>query len=372
MSVDFNLTEEQEVIQKSVREFLEKEAKTVARDAEETEEGYSPQLWQKMADLGWMGISFPEEYGGNEGNIIDLLILLEEMGKMLVPGPFIPAVVCSGHGILKYGTSAQKKKFLPGLTKGRLCVIPALTEPLSVPAGGALKEEVNLRNGNHVFSGTRLFVPYAHLADWLLYGATTNKGKTLFLVDAKSTGIHLNILKTIASDKQYEVVLEGVEVPRENILGEMGRGEEIIQDMREWGAICQCGFILGLLEQVLRMSVDYAKKREQFGSPIGSFQAIQHHAANMATDVEQVKFLTYQAAWRLSESLPATKEISMAKARASDASRRVCLLGTKIHGGIGIIVDYDMQLYFRRAKAAELAFGDGDFHREVIAQQLGL
>ncbi len=370
--MDFNLTEEQEVIQKSVRKFLEKEAKTVAREVEETEEGYSPQLWQKMADLGWMGISFPEEYGGTEGNLIDLMIILEEMGKMLVPGPFIPTMVCSGHAILKYGTSAQKKEFLPRLTQGRLFIIPALIEPLSAPAGGPLKEEVNLRNGNYVLSGTRLFVPYAHLADWFIYGATTKKGKTLFLIDAKSPGIHRSLLNTIASDRQHEVVLEGVEVPKENILGEIGRGEEIIKDMGEWGAVSQCGFILGLLEQVLKMSVDYAKKREQFGSPIGSFQAIQHHVANMATDVDQVKFLTYQAAWKFSEQLPATKEISMAKARASDASRRVCLLGIKIHGGIGIIVDYDMQLYFRRAKAAELAFGDGDFHREVIAQQLGL
>jgi alkylation response protein AidB-like acyl-CoA dehydrogenase len=325
-----------------------------------------------MANLGWMGISFPEEYGGNEGNLIDLIITLEEMGKMLVPGPFIPTVACAGHAMLKYGTPAQKKEFLPRLTEGRLFIIPALTEPLSVPARGPLKEEVNLRNGNYVLSGTRLFVPYAHLADWFIFGATTKRGKTLFLVDAKSPGIHCSLLNTIASDRQYEVVLDGVEVPKGNILGDLDRGEEIIRNMREWGAISQCGFILGLLEQVLKMSVDYAKKREQFGSFIGSFQAIQHHVADMATDVDQVKFLTYQAAWRLTEQLPATKEISMAKARASDASRRVCLLGIKIHGGIGIIIDYDMQLYFRRAKAAELAFGDGDFHREVIAQQLGL
>jgi alkylation response protein AidB-like acyl-CoA dehydrogenase len=211
-----------------------------------------------------------------------------------------------------------------------------------------------LRNGNYVLSGTRLFVPYGHLADRFIYGAPTKKGKTLFLVDAKSPGIHCSLLNTIASDRQYEVVLEEVEVPKENILGEIGEGEEIIRDMREWGAISQCGFILGLLEQVLQMSVDYAKKREQFGSPIGSFQAIQHHVANMATDVDQVKFLTYQAAWRLSELLPATKEISMAKARASDASKGACW-GSN-HGGIGISSIMTC-IPISEGRRRELAFG---------------
>jgi alkylation response protein AidB-like acyl-CoA dehydrogenase len=157
-----------------------------------------------------------------------------------------------------------------------------------------------------------------------------------------------------------------------NVLGGVGRGEEIMRKINEYGALAQSGFILGLLEQVLKMTVEYAKKREQFGRLIGSFQAIQHQCADMATDIDQVKFLTYQAAWKLSQGYQTRKEISMAKARASDASRRVCLLGTKIHGGIGIIADHDMQLYFKKAKSAELAFGDGDFHREVVAQQIGL
>lgn len=227
---------------------------------------------------------------------------------------------------------------------------------------------------DYVLSGTRLFVPYAHLANWFIYKIQTNNdnGKALFLVNAKSPGVNLDLLKTIASDKQFEVILDKVKVPERDILGGIGKGEELVSKINEWGALFQCGFIVGLLEQVLKISVEYAKKREQFGRLIGSFQAIQHQFADMATDIDQVKFLTYQAAWKLSEQLPATKEISMAKARASDASRRVCLLGIKIHGGIGIINDYDMQLYFRRAKAAEIAFGDGDFHREIVAQELGL
>jgi alkylation response protein AidB-like acyl-CoA dehydrogenase len=370
--MDFGLTEEEEAIQKAVREFLTKEAKGIAREAEETEEGYSTVLWQKMVDLGWMGVSFPEEFGGSGGNFIDLVVLLEEMGRALVPGPFIPAIVCSGHAILKYGNEIQKREFLTKLIKGKHLIAPAIIEPVSSTGEDIIKDKVQVKAKDYILTGRRLFVPYAHLADWVIYGAETHEGRTLFLVDAKSPGVHCTSLKTIASDKQCEVVLDGVRVPEKNILGERGRGEEIIREINGVGALSQSGFILGLLDQVLRMTVEYAKKREQFGRPIGSFQVIQHQCADMATDIDEVRFLTYQAAWELSEQIPASKGISMAKARASDASRRVCLLGIKIHGGIGIVVDYDMQLYFRKAKAAELAFGDGDCHREIIAQQLGL
>jgi len=370
--MNFSLDKEQAAIQNAVREFLAKEAKNLAREAEEIEEGYSRELWQKMADLGWMGVSFPEEYGGSEGDFLDLVLILEEMGKVLVPGPFIPSVICSGHVILKYGSEVQRREFLPKLTNGSLVVIPALIKPVAYGTEGSIKEQVDVKDGDYILSGMRLFVPYAHLAGWFIYRAMSDKGNTLFLVDAKSPGVSYTVFDTIASDRQGEVVLENVKVPKANVLGKEGEGEKILREINEWGAVSHCGYILGLLEQVLKMSVEYAKQRVQFEKPIGSFQVIQHQCADMATDIDEVKFLTYQAAWTLSKKLSAAKEISMAKAQASDACRRVSLLGVKIHGGLGIIIDQDMQLYFRRAKAAELAFGDGDFHREIVAQQLGL
>lgn len=370
--MDFNLTGEQRAIQSAVKELLGKEAKDLAREAEETEEGYSLELWRKLAQLGWAGISFPEEHGGSGGDFLDLILVLEEMGKALVPGPFIPSLVCSGHALLKWGDEAQKKKFFPMLASGKLIIAPALIEPSFLKEKRMVEEQVKMEKGCYFLSGTRLFVHYAHLADWIIYGTKIDEGKTLFLVDAKSPGIDYKLLKTIVSDKQFEVVFDKVRVPKENILGKIGSGEEIINEINEWGSLSQCGFILGLLEQVLKISVEYVKKREQFGKKIGSFQAIQHQCADMATDIDAVKFLTYQAAWKLSKRLPATREISMAKARASDACRRVSLLGTKVHGGIGIIIDYDMQLFFRKAKVAELAFGDANVHREIIARQMGL
>lgn len=369
--MDFDFSETQQILINTARSFLEKEAKDIARKMEKTKEGYSAELWEKMANLGWMGAVFPEEYGGIGGDFLDLIAVLGEMGRALVPGPYISTLL-SGLSILKYGTTTQKNKLLPGLITGKLILTTALFTP--DPNAGEIraKERVLVEKGDYIISGTRLFVPYAHLADWFVYKADTEKGPALFLVDAKSQGIEVSLLQTIASDRQAEIALDRVRVPEENILGKGEEAESLANDLEQWGALSQSAFILGLLEKVLEMTVRHAKEREQFGQPIGGFQAIQHQCADMATEIDKVKFLTYQAAWKLSEQIPATRDISMAKARASDASRNVCLLGIKIHGGVGISEEHDMQLYFRRAKAAEIAFGDGDFHREIVAQQIGL
>ncbi|OPX39726.1 MAG: hypothetical protein B1H11_02315 [Desulfobacteraceae bacterium 4484_190.1] len=369
--MDFAFSKSEKLLIDSAREFLEKEVEGLARQAEETGEGYSPELWRKMADLGWMGLLLPEEYGGVAGDFLELTLILEKMGRALVPGPFISTTI-SGYSVLKYGTEAQRNKLLPKLAQGEIIFTPAFIEPDSTKGEVKIKEQVNLKNGDYILSGTRLFVPYAHLADWFVYKTKTDTGTILFLVNAKSPGINYKTLKTIASDMQCEVSLDRVKVPQANILGKKEQGKQIAIEIEEWGALCQSAFILGILEKVLEITVKHAKEREQFGRPIGSFQAIQHQCADMATEVDKVKFLVYQAARRLSEQISATKDISMAKAKASDASRSVCLLGMKIHGGIGISEEHDMQLYFRMAKAAEIASGNGDFHKEIVAKELGL
>ena len=361
-------SELQEMLRKVARDFLQDECPiSLVRESEQSDEGYSAELWRKMAQLGWMGLILPEEFGGAGSSFLDLVLIIEEMGRALVPGPFIPTV-CSGLAVLRYGSEEQKRQLLPKVADGEVILSPAFNRPLSSVA--AAKEEVSRSDGGYVLTGTRLFVPYAHVADWLLYMADDEGKGTLFLIDRSSRGISLSPLETVALDKQWEVVLDGVTVPQASVLVE--RGEEIISQVQEWGALAWAAFILGGLEQVLDMSVEYAKQRIQFDRPIGSFQAIQHQCADMVMDVDGVRFLCYEAAWKLGKGLPATKEVSMAKARASDASRRVCLLGIKIHGGVGITVEHDMQLYFRRAKAAELAFGDGDLHREIVAREMGL
>lgn len=370
--MNFILDREQSAIQNAVRKFLENEAKNIARETEDTEKGYSFELWQKMAQLGWMGVSFPEKYGGSGGDFLDLVLILEEMGKTLIPGPFIPAILCSGHTILKYGNEIHKKELLPKIINGSLLIIPALINPVSDTVQVSVKENVKIAKDNYIISGIRLFVPYVHVAEKIIYRTKYKERDIFFMIDTKSSGVSYNHFNTIGSDKQYELVLDKVIVSTQNIIGEAKNQGKILKDINEWGALAHCGYILGILEQILKMSVEYAKQRVQFEKQIGSFQIIQHQCADMATDIEKVKWLTYQAAWMLSKDLEATKAISMAKAKASDACRRVSLLGIKIHGGLGIMVDQDMQIYFRKAKAAELAFGDGDYHREIVAEQLDL
>jgi len=369
--MEFGFSELQNILVDSAKSFFKKEARGIVREVEFSYEGYSPELWRKMAELGWIGVVFPGEFGGIGGSFTDLVLILEEMGKTLFPGPFVPNII-SGLAILKYGSESQKNEFLPKVMEGSFIISPALTPP-DPRLGEVVKDDrIIVVDGGYVLSGTRLFVPYAHVADFLVYRADTDEGTTLFLMDAKAPGITCTPLNSIGADKPCEVVLENVEIPKDRIIGESGDGEEIVDRIEEWGALAESARIVGMLERILKMSVEYAKEREQFDKKIGSFQAIQHQAANMAMDVDQARFLTYEAAWKLSEGLPARKEISMAKAWASDAARRCSLLGVTIHGGAGVSEEHDMQLYFRRAKAGEIAFGDGDFHRNIVAEELML
>ena len=377
--MDFALNEEQEMLRKMSRDFLVNECpKSLVREMEVDEKGYSPGLWKKMAELGWMGLVLPEQYGGEGMSFLDLTVLLEELGRALVPGPYVSTVVYCALPILASGTEEQKKEFLPKIARGEMIVTLALTEPSATyePAGIEVKAVAD--GDDFVISGTKLFISDAHVADYLLCVARTKdsankeEGITLFLVDAKSPGISLKPLKTIAEDKQFEVVFDKVRVPKKNMLGELDRGWDVIKDMLPSATLAQCALMMGGGQQVLEMTVEYAKERVQFGRPIGTFQAIQHKCADMAVDVDGSRFITYQAAWRLSEGLPCDLDVAMAKAWVSEAYRRVCVEGHQIHGGIGFIKDHDMQLYYRRAKSSELLFGDADYHRELVAQKIGL
>jgi alkylation response protein AidB-like acyl-CoA dehydrogenase len=274
--------------------------------------------------------------------------------------------------ILRYGTSEQKKSFLPKIAQGELIMTLAFLEPSCSFDEQGIQSTADRENDIYNINGTKLFVPDAHVANYLLCPARAKEGVTLFLVDATNPRIKCTLLKTITSDKQCEVIFDKVGVPRGNVLGEVGNGWQIVEKIKEWGAIAQCSFVFGGVQRVLELTVSYAKERIQFGKPIGSFQRVQNHCTDMAMDIEGIKWLTYEAAWRLSEGLPAAKEISMAKAWASDASRRIGVNAHRVHAGIGLFTDYDIELYFRRAKAMELAFGDGDFHREIVAKELGL
>ncbi len=377
--MDLGLSEEQNMLRMSAHSFLEKECPmTLVREMEEDKRGYPPELWRKMAELGWMGVVIPEEYGGIEGNFLDLTVLLEEMGRTLLPGPFFSTVVLGALTILASGTTTQKEEFLPKIANGEMIFTLAMTEVSTRHDAAGIEVRATTEGDNYVINGTKLFVPNAHVSDYMLCaaktrdGASPEEGITLFLVDSKSQGISVTILETIAADKQCEVIFDNVRIPKENILGELDKGWSVLDKITQQAAVANCALMLGGAYQVIEMTVAYTKERVQFGRPIGSFQAIQHKCADMATEIDGARYITYQAAWKISAGLPSAMEVSMAKAWVSEAYRRTCGQGHQIHGGIGFTEEHNMGLYFRRAKAMEIAFGDADYHRELIAQQLDL
>jgi alkylation response protein AidB-like acyl-CoA dehydrogenase len=377
--MDISLSEEQELLQGSARDFLQKECPIrLVRAMEEDDRGYDLNLWKQMGDLGWLGLVLPEEYGGSGATMMDLVVLLEEFGRALVPGPFVPTVVQFGLPLLWAGNDQQKRAYLPKLAQGELIGTMAWHEPSASSQPGGIETTATPQGENFVLNGTKLCVPYAHVADYVLTvartgtGATPADGITLFLVEAKSPGMAIDKLGTIADDHQCEVVFNDVSVPQSQVLGEPGQGWSLVERVLQYGAVAKCAEMVGIAQQAFEISLNYAKTRVQFGRPIGSFQAIKHKLANMVIDVDGSRYVTYHAAWLLSEGLPAGHEVAVAKAWTSEACRRVVKDGQQVHGGIGYTKEYDLQLYTRRAKAAEIAFDDSDTHREAVATSLGL
>jgi alkylation response protein AidB-like acyl-CoA dehydrogenase len=377
--MDTSLSEEQELLQGSARDFLQQECPIrLVRAMEENDRGYDLGLWKQMGDLGWFGLVLPEEYGGSGATMMDLVVLLEEFGRALVPGPFMPTVVQVGLPLLWVGDDRQRRTYLPRLAQGELIGTMAWLEPSASSQPAAIETTATPQGENYALNGTKLCVPYAHVADHLLTVARTDTGPTpadgitLFLIDAKSAGLTIDKLGTIADDHQCEVIFKDVTVPRSQVLGEAGNGWAIVERVLQHGAVAKCAEMVGIAQQAFDMTLNYAKTRVQFGRPIGSFQAIKHKLANMVLDVDGSRYVTYHAAWLLSEGLPAGREIAVAKAWTNEACRRVVKEGQQVHGGIGYTKDYDLQLYTRRAKAAEIAFDDSDTHREAVAISLGL
>ncbi len=378
--MNLDLTEEQEMLRTSARDFLTKEcSKTLVRKLEEDEKGYSPELWHKMAELGWMGLVLPEQYNGMGMGFMDLVILLQEMGRNILPGPFFSTVVLGSLPILSAGTEEQKKELLPKIASGELILTLALTEPSARYDAAGVQTKAVAQGDSFVIDGTKLFVENAHIADYIICVTRTKKGTSpqegisLFVVDARSAGIKCEVMPTIGADKLCEVVFKKVKVPKKNMLGKLNEGWDILAKTLEQATIAKCAEMVGGQEASLDMTLAYVKERVQYGKPIGSFQVIQHYCANMWMNVETSRDILYKAACSVAEALPGSaSEVAVAKGWINEAYKFVTERAVQCHGAIGTTRDHDIGLYYRRAKAGELAFGDTDFQKELVAQQLGL
>jgi len=375
--MDLGLTEEQQMLREFARDFLEKECtEAYVRDMEEDATGYLPEVWRKMAEQGWMGLMVPEQYGGAGMGFLDLMVLIEEFGRAIVPGPFITSSV-STIALLEAASDAQKQALLPGIASGDKIWTLAHTEPSARFDAEGVQLTATRDGDVYVLNGTKLFIKDSHVADHMVVVARTGgageNGVSLFYVDARAPGITHEPLVTVALDRQNAVRFDNVRIPADHLLGREGEAWPVFQRIARQATVLESIYLVGLSQQAFDVTLDYTKEREQFGVKIATFQAMQHMAADMITDVDSSRLITYQAAWSVANGQPdADEDVHVAKAWSSEASRRVVAKAQEMHGGIGFTKDYKIQLYFRRQKAAELAWGDAEYHRELVAQALGI
>ena len=380
--MNFGFTEEQEMIRTQAAEFLKQEYPIAfVRESLNDEHGFNQDLWNKMSSLGWIGLVFPEDYRGAGLTFVDLTILLEQMGRALIPGAFFSTVLLGGLTILETASCEQKLKWLTSIADGKLKTTLAHIEPEGVGnADGCSFVTAKREDNGYVLNGAKLFVPDAHSADLILCTArfsgssTPKQGVSLFAVDRTSAGLNVTGLKTMDQTRRlYEVTFNQVHVPEDRVLAKAGDASRAIDKIFCKATIGRCAEMVGGAQKMLDMCVDYAKQRVQFGRPIGSFQAIQHKCADMLLLIESARSAVYAAACAACEdSHDAALLASVAKAYTNDACRFVAGETIQVHGGMGFTWEHDAHLYFKRAKADEFSFGDAAYHRARVAELIGL
>ena len=374
--MDVLLTEEEKMVRDSAREFFEAECSTtLVREMETDPKGYPPALWRKAAELGWQGMALPEKYGGQDLPLVYLGLIFAEVGRAVAPLPLHSTVVAA-LTIAKDGTEAQREAILPAVVRGDAVLTWAFTErdPRFLP------ETIHMQavaSGDHfVINGTKLFVDNFVAADQCLVacrtapGSNGNAGLSLFLVDTKSPGLSHAPLVTLAKDKQSEVVFENVRVPRANLIGELNQGGPIVERMLDRATALLCAQMLGATRKDAEMAIEYAKYRVAFGQPIGAFQSIQHVCADMIVWIDGGEMLTYEALWKMDQGLPASVEVSQAKAFCNEKCEAVVRFSQIIHGGIGFMMEFDLHLWFRRVSAWTMRLGTSYEHRARVAHAL--
>jgi alkylation response protein AidB-like acyl-CoA dehydrogenase len=371
--VNFAFTEEQEELRKAVRRFLEDKSPEIeVRRLMETTEGYDPDVWSQMAgQLGLQGLAIPEEFGGQGFSYVELIVVLEEMGRALLCAPYFSSVGLAANLLLVSGDDAAKKEYLPGIASGATIATVALAEAsgrwdeggISLPASGG--------GNSWTLSGEKLYVLDGHVADLILVAARTDAGVSVFAVNKGAAGLSTTPLSTMdQTRKQARVVLESTPA---RLIATDGAGWAALSKMLDLAAVALAAEQVGGAQKVLEMAVEYAKVRVQFGRPIGSFQAIKHKCADMLLEVESAKSAAYYAGWSAAEDndeLPVVA--SLAKSYCSEAYFHATAENIQIHGGIGFTWEHPAHLYFKRAKSSELLFGDPTYHRELLAQRIGL
>jgi len=371
--MNFAFTEEQEELRKTVRAFLEaKSPETAVREQMDTENGFDPAVWGQMGEqMGLQGLHIPEEYGGSGYSYVELGIVLEEMGRALLCAPFFSSVVLAANTLLHSGDDSAMKTYLPKIASGETTATLAFTEPSGKWDEAGITMKASGSGGDFTLDGTKMFVLDGHTAGLVIVAARTGKGVSLFAVDGSASGLTRTPLSTMDQTRK-QAKLEFAKTPA-TLIGVDGGGWKVISTVLDLAAVGLAAEQVGGAQKVLEMAVEYAKVRVQFGRPIGSFQAIKHKCADMLLEVESAKSAAYYGMWcaaEMNEELPSVA--SLAKAYCSEAYFHATAENIQIHGGIGFTWEHPAHLYFKRAKSSELLFGDPTYHRELLAQRIGI
>src|SRR5213594_3491288 len=366
--MDFSFSSDQQLLKNSARAFLDEHCQPAAvRLLWDDPRGESDTMWKEMAQLGWLGLSLPEAYGGSGLGMVESAILLEELGRAAYPGPYWPTVLAAA-AVETAGTDTQKKRWLSAIATGDARATLALLDwdP------GTMSARAEKTPRGWALSGTKRFVPWAHVANLLLIPARAPEGPTLFLVDPSASGLTLSPVQGMdLATRWVQIDMDKVPAAADAVLGTAGQAGPLLASLVRRGAVGAAAEMLGAARRCLDMAVGYAKVREQFGQPIGSFQAIRHKCAEMLLEVENSHAAVYYAAWALDAKAEENNlAASVAKAYVGDAARRVCGEAIQVHGGIGFTWEYDLHIYMKRAKALEPMYGDADYHREQIVRRV--
>ena len=371
--MNFAFTEEQEELRSTVRAFLEnKSSEEAVREQMETENGYDEAVWQQMGEqMGLQGLAIPEEYGGSGYSFVELGIVLEEMGRALLCAPFFSTAVLAAQTLIHCGDDDAKQAHLPGIASGETIATVAYVEPSGKWDESGITMEASGSGSDVTLSGTKSFVIDGHTADLIIVAAKSGAGTSLYAVKGDASGLTKTALSTMDQTRK-QAKLDFDNTPA-TLIGEDGKGWDTLSTVLDLVAVGLAAEQVGGAQMVLEQAVEYAKVRVQFGRPIGSFQAIKHKCADMLLEVESAKSAAYYGMWcaaEMNDELPSTA--SLAKAYCSEAYFHAAAENIQIHGGIGFTWEHPAHLYFKRAKSSELMFGDPTYHREQLAQRIGI
>ena len=391
MAIDLTLDEHQHLVQRSAYEFFRKRSTPEAvRDIEAGGVGYQPEIWREMAGLGWLGMTFPEPYGGSGGNFLDLYPIYEEMGRFLVPSPHLDTVAVAGELILRAGSEEHRESLLPAIAEGRCIISLAAFEADGAFGPQSVTFRAERRGDGYALAGTKLLVAYAASADWFLTTVRTGgprassngrpgggqrgaeDGISVLLVDARSPGITWSPMRNIAGQPLFAVTFDDVSVPGDALVGPLGGGWAALSSAVTKAAVLQTATIVGAARRVLEMTSQYAKDRQQFGSPIGRYQAVQYLVTDILIDMHRADLLARQAAFRIDAGKSFERKAAIAVASGKRAAAHLHRQAHEVHAGVGFIVEHDLTLYSRRAKYWENNLGDARYFEDLLVDAIGI